>query len=33
VKIGHGTHLMHLERMRFALYREAETFLLGHDIA
>jgi pimeloyl-ACP methyl ester carboxylesterase len=29
--IGGGTHLMHLERNRYALYRETETFLLGKD--
>jgi pimeloyl-ACP methyl ester carboxylesterase len=29
IKIGRATHLMHLEKGRFALYREAETFLLG----
>jgi len=29
VKIGRATHLMHLEQNRFALYREAETFLGG----
>ncbi len=31
VKIGRATHLMHLESGRCALYREAETFLLGRD--
>ncbi len=31
VKISGGTHLMHLETSRFALYREAETFLLAVD--
>jgi pimeloyl-ACP methyl ester carboxylesterase len=31
IKISHGTHLMHLETSRFALYREAETFLLARD--
>ena len=31
VKISRGTHLMHLEESRYALYREAETFLLGRD--
>jgi pimeloyl-ACP methyl ester carboxylesterase len=31
IKISRGTHLMHLEEMRFALYREANTFLLGGD--
>ncbi len=29
IKIGHATHLMHLERMRTALYRETNTFLMG----
>jgi pimeloyl-ACP methyl ester carboxylesterase len=33
VKISRGTHLMHLESSRFALYREAEAFLLGGDLA
>ena len=32
VKIGCATHLMHLEENRFALYREAETFLSGDDM-
>jgi hypothetical protein len=32
VKISHATHLMHLEESRFALYREAETFLKGNDL-
>jgi pimeloyl-ACP methyl ester carboxylesterase len=31
VKISRATHLMHLEASRFALYREAETFLNGND--
>src|SRR5262249_42658234 len=31
IKIGRATHLMHLEENRFALYREAETFLLKDD--
>lgn len=31
IKIGRATHLMHLEENRFALYREAETFLAGND--
>jgi len=31
VKIGHATHLMHLEDGRFALYQEAEAFLRGYD--
>lgn len=33
IKISRATHLMHLERGRFALYREANAFLLGDDIA
>jgi pimeloyl-ACP methyl ester carboxylesterase len=32
VKIGAATHLMHLEESRYALYRETETFLAGHDL-
>ena len=32
VKIGRATHLMHLEAGRYALYREAETFLAGGDL-
>lgn len=32
IKIGRATHLMHLEESRFALYREAETFLKGNDL-
>jgi len=31
IKIGRGTHLMHLEVMRGALYQETNTFLLGKD--
>jgi pimeloyl-ACP methyl ester carboxylesterase len=31
IKISHATHLMHLEMMRPALYRETNTFLLGDD--
>jgi len=31
VKISRATHLMHLEENRYALYREAETFLSGAD--
>lgn len=31
-KISRATHLMHLEENRFALYREAETFLQGNDL-
>lgn len=33
IKIGRGTHLMHLETSRFALYRETATFLLAGDEA
>jgi pimeloyl-ACP methyl ester carboxylesterase len=33
IKISRGTHLMHLELMRAALYRETNTFLLGGDQA
>jgi pimeloyl-ACP methyl ester carboxylesterase len=33
IKISRGTHLMHLEAMRYALYRESVTFLLGNDVA
>jgi pimeloyl-ACP methyl ester carboxylesterase len=33
IKIGRGTHLMHLEAMRYALYRESIAFLLGGDAA
>lgn len=32
VKIGAGTHLMHLEQSRYALYREAQAFLEGGDV-
>ena len=31
VKIGRATHLMHLEENRYALYREAQTFLDDRD--
>lgn len=31
VKIARGTHVMHLEASRMALYRETEAFLLGDD--
>jgi len=31
VKIPRATHLMHLEENRYALYREAETFLKARD--
>ena len=33
VKIGRGTHLMHLESMRLALWRESAAFLLADDVA
>ena len=33
IKIARATHLMHLEENRFALYREAQTFLAGGDVA
>ncbi len=33
VKISRGTHLMHLESSRYALYRETLTFLTGGDQA
>lgn len=33
IKIGRGTHLMHLEAMRFALWRESIGFLQGGDVA
>jgi hypothetical protein len=33
VKIGRGTHLMHLESMRLALWRESIDFLTGDDVA
>ena len=33
VKIGRATHLMHLESMRWALWRESIAFLLGDDVA
>ena len=31
VIISRGTHLMHLEESRYALYRETEAFLVGKD--
>ncbi len=31
IKISRGTHLMHLEEMRYALYRETNAFLLAGD--
>jgi pimeloyl-ACP methyl ester carboxylesterase len=33
IKISRGTHLMHLEASRYALYRETEAFLLARDTA
>ncbi|HEV2677807.1 MAG TPA: alpha/beta hydrolase [Aliidongia sp.] len=33
VTIGRGTHLMHLEASRYALYRETEAFLASRDTA
>src|SRR5215472_13277746 len=33
VKIGRGTHLMHFEAMRPALWRESINFLTGDDVA
>jgi pimeloyl-ACP methyl ester carboxylesterase len=33
IKIGRGTHLMHLEAMRLALWRESIGFLRGDDAA
>lgn len=33
VKIGRGTHLMHLESSRLALWRESVAFLSGDDFA
>jgi pimeloyl-ACP methyl ester carboxylesterase len=33
IKISRGTHLMHLEAMRYALYRESIAFLRGDDHA
>jgi pimeloyl-ACP methyl ester carboxylesterase len=33
IKIGRGTHLMHLESMRFALWQETSGFLRGADSA
>jgi pimeloyl-ACP methyl ester carboxylesterase len=32
IKIGRGTHLMHLEAMRLALWRESIGFLRGDDV-
>ena len=33
IKLSRGTHLMHLEEMRYALYRESIGFLMGDDQA
>ena len=33
IKIARATHLMHLERMRWALWRECISFLLANDVA
>jgi pimeloyl-ACP methyl ester carboxylesterase len=33
IKIGRGTHLMHLEAMRLALWHASINFLTGNDIA
>jgi pimeloyl-ACP methyl ester carboxylesterase len=33
IKVSRGTHLMHLEAMRYALYRESIAFLAGDDEA
>jgi len=33
IKIGRGTHLMHLEAMRLALWQESLVFLRGEDAA
>jgi pimeloyl-ACP methyl ester carboxylesterase len=33
IKIGRATHLMHLETMRFALWRESVNFLQADDVA
>jgi hypothetical protein len=33
IKISRGTHLMHLEIMRTALYHETNAFLLGEGRA
>src|SRR5215471_3845313 len=33
IKIGRGTHLMHLECMRLGLWRESINFLRGDDVA
>jgi alpha-beta hydrolase superfamily lysophospholipase len=33
ITVSRGTHLMHLEENRFALYREAQMFLAGNGAA
>ena len=33
IKISRGTHLMHLEAMRLALWRESVNFLIADDVA
>jgi pimeloyl-ACP methyl ester carboxylesterase len=33
IKISRGTHLMHLEAMRLALWQESINFLTGDDVA
>jgi pimeloyl-ACP methyl ester carboxylesterase len=33
IKIGRGTHLLHLEAMRLTLWRESVDFLRGDDVA
>jgi pimeloyl-ACP methyl ester carboxylesterase len=33
IKIARGTHLMHLETMRWALWQESISFLSGNDVA
>ena len=33
IKISRATHLMHLEAMRLALWRESIGFLSGEDVA
>jgi pimeloyl-ACP methyl ester carboxylesterase len=33
IKIGRGTHLVHLEAMRLALWQESIGFLRGNDVA
>ena len=33
IKIGRGTHLMHLEAMQPALWQESINFLQGDDVS